>query len=163
MFDDIFIVAGDEVSEFVLSGFYSFQAMSDSPCKPYSINRNGVSLGEAAAASLVSSNKKNAKINFLIQNMHIYNPGLFTSTLGINGGTALPDGNYRLFVCGTTSIVDLAGNPLNGGASDYIFNFTVQAAGGGGGGGAGGEGFGVGWEQPTRGLYSTYLGGLHHD
>jgi len=70
-----------------------------------------------------------------------YNSGLFTSTLGINGGTALPDGNYRLFVCGTTSIVDLAGNPLNGGTSDYSFDFTVQAAGGGGGGGGvGGRG-----------------------
>jgi len=37
----------------------------------------------------------------------------------------LPLGSYRLFVCGTTSIVDLAGNPLNGG-SDYTFDFTVQ-------------------------------------
>jgi 3-oxoacyl-[acyl-carrier-protein] synthase-1 len=65
MFDNIFIVAGDEVSEFVLSGFNSFQAMSDLPCKPYSKNRNGVSLGEAAAAVLVSSNKKNAKIKII--------------------------------------------------------------------------------------------------
>lgn len=65
MFDNVFIVAGDEVSEFVLSGFNSFQAMSDLPCKPYSKNRNGVSLGEAAAAVLVSSNKKNAKIKII--------------------------------------------------------------------------------------------------
>lgn len=66
----------------------------------------------------------------------VYNSGLLTSTLGINGGTALPDGTYRLFVCGTTSIVDLAGNPLNGGV-DYTVDFTVQAASGGGGGGTG--------------------------
>lgn len=65
MFDNVFIVAGDEVSEFVLSGFNSFQAMSDSPCRPYSINRNGVSLGEAAAAVLVSSNKENAKVKVI--------------------------------------------------------------------------------------------------
>jgi 3-oxoacyl-[acyl-carrier-protein] synthase I len=65
MFDNIFIVAGDEVSEFVLSGFNSFQAMSDSPCRPYSKNRNGVSLGEATAAVLVSSNKENAKIKII--------------------------------------------------------------------------------------------------
>ncbi len=39
--------------------------------------------------------------------------------------STLPAGSYRLFVCGTTSIVDLAGNPLNGG-SDYTFEFTVQ-------------------------------------
>lgn len=65
MFDSIYIVAGDEVSEFVLSGFNSFQAMSDLPCKPYSINRNGVSIGEAATAVLVSSNKENAKIKII--------------------------------------------------------------------------------------------------
>ena len=65
MFDNIFIVAGDEVSKFVLSGFNSFQAMSDLPCKPYSINRAGVSLGEATAAVLVSSDKQNAKIKII--------------------------------------------------------------------------------------------------
>jgi len=44
-------------------------------------------------------------------------------------GSALPIGNYRLFICGTTSIVDLAGNPLNGG-TDFTFDFTVGAAAG---------------------------------
>jgi len=62
LYDNAFIVAGDEVSNFIVSGFNSFQAMSDLPCKPYSINRNGVTLGEATAAVLVSSNKEKAKI-----------------------------------------------------------------------------------------------------
>lgn len=62
MFDSVFIVAADEVSEFVVSGFNSFQALSDLPCKPFSKNRTGVSLGEAAVAVLVTSNKQNAKI-----------------------------------------------------------------------------------------------------
>jgi 3-oxoacyl-[acyl-carrier-protein] synthase-1 len=39
--------------------------MSDLPCKPYSINRAGVSLGEATAAVLVSSDRKNAKIKII--------------------------------------------------------------------------------------------------
>jgi 3-oxoacyl-[acyl-carrier-protein] synthase-1 len=64
-YDNAFIVAGDEVSKFVLSGFNSFQAMSDLPCKPYSINRTGVTLGEAVAAVLVSSNKDNAKVKVI--------------------------------------------------------------------------------------------------
>lgn len=62
LYDNIFVVAGDEVSEFVLSGFNAFQAMSDLPCKPYSKNRTGVSLGEATAAVLVSANPATAKI-----------------------------------------------------------------------------------------------------
>jgi 3-oxoacyl-[acyl-carrier-protein] synthase-1 len=64
-YDNVFIVAGDEISKFILSGFNSFQAMSGLPCKPYSINRTGVTLGEAAAAVLVSSNKENAKIKII--------------------------------------------------------------------------------------------------
>jgi 3-oxoacyl-[acyl-carrier-protein] synthase-1 len=65
LYDHVFVAAGDEVSEFVLSGFNSFQAMSDLPCKPYSKNRTGVSLGEAAAAVLVSAQTKNAKIKVI--------------------------------------------------------------------------------------------------
>ncbi|HMI08431.1 MAG TPA: beta-ketoacyl synthase N-terminal-like domain-containing protein [Flavobacterium sp.] len=65
VYDEAFIVSGDLVSEFVLSGFNSFQAMSDLPCKPYSKNRTGVSLGEATAAVLMTSDKKNAKVKIL--------------------------------------------------------------------------------------------------
>ncbi|WP_029271424.1 beta-ketoacyl synthase N-terminal-like domain-containing protein [Flavobacterium sp. KJJ] len=65
LYDNVFVVAGDEVSEFVLSGFNAFQAMSDLPCKPYSKNRTGVSLGEATAAILISAEAKNAKIKII--------------------------------------------------------------------------------------------------
>lgn len=65
LYDNVFVVAGDEVSEFVLSGFNAFQAMSDLPCKPYSKNRTGVSLGEATAAVLVSAEAKKAKIKII--------------------------------------------------------------------------------------------------
>ncbi|MFT3891575.1 MAG: putative Ig domain-containing protein [Anaerolineales bacterium] len=43
-----------------------------------------------------------------------------------------PVGTYRLFICGTTSIVDLAGNPLAGNGSlsgtDYTFDFVVHTS-----------------------------------
>ena len=65
MYDQVFIVAGDTISEFVLSGFNCFQAMTNLPCRPYSKNRDGVTLGEAAAAVLVTSNKENAKVIIL--------------------------------------------------------------------------------------------------
>ncbi len=54
-YKNAFVVAGDEVSEFVFSGFNSFQAMSEKPCKPYDEERNGISLGEAAAAVFITS------------------------------------------------------------------------------------------------------------
>lgn len=50
--------------------------------------------------------------------------GPFTTTLGVNGGVRLPNGSYRLFVCGTTSVEDVSGNKINGGA-DSIIEFTV--------------------------------------
>jgi len=55
----------------------------------------------------------------------IYNPTTFQATITLVG--ALPVGSYRLFICGSTSIVDLVGNHLNGG-TDYTFDFVVQTA-----------------------------------
>lgn len=52
------IVAGaDVISKFVLSGFQSFQAVSDKPCKPFDKKRNGVTLGEAAGTAILSADK----------------------------------------------------------------------------------------------------------
>ncbi len=56
-----------------------------------------------------------------------YNPATYTSRVTLAG--ILPAGNYRLFVCGTTSIVNLghtalAGDGINSG-TDYTFDFTV--------------------------------------
>ncbi|MXN90007.1 beta-ketoacyl synthase [Flavobacterium sp. Sd200] len=61
LYNNVFVVSGDEVSKFVLSGFNSFKAMSPQPCRPYSANRDGVSLGEAAAAALVTKNSEYTK------------------------------------------------------------------------------------------------------
>lgn len=60
VYDSMLIVAGDEVTDFVLSGFNSFQAMSSSPCKPYDANRDGISLGEATAALWLSNEREGA-------------------------------------------------------------------------------------------------------
>jgi hypothetical protein len=53
-----------------------------------------------------------------------YDGGAMTSTVTIL--SPLSFGSYRLFVCGTTSITDLIGNPLNGG-TDWTFDFGVVA------------------------------------
>jgi|TARA_R110002012_G_scaffold273585_1_gene459575 3-oxoacyl-[acyl-carrier-protein] synthase-1 len=56
-YDNALILSGDLVSRFTLSGFQSFQAISDLPCKPYSKYRNGITLGEAASSVFVSTIK----------------------------------------------------------------------------------------------------------
>jgi len=61
LYDYAYVIAGDEFSEFVFSGFSSFQALSDKPCKPYDSSRNGLNLGEATAAVYITSDKNLAK------------------------------------------------------------------------------------------------------
>ncbi len=57
LYNHVLIVSGDVVSEFILSGFQSFKAISDAPCKPFSKNRTGINIGEAAASVLVTSDE----------------------------------------------------------------------------------------------------------
>lgn len=54
-YKDAYVAAGDEISEFVISGFNSFQAIGTEICKPYDKNRNGINIGEAAAAVYITS------------------------------------------------------------------------------------------------------------
>ncbi len=56
-FDHVFVVAGDLVTKFILSGFRSFQALSDLPCRPYCKSRAGINIGEVAASVLVTKDK----------------------------------------------------------------------------------------------------------
>ncbi len=59
-----------------------------------------------------------------------YAAGTRTSTLGVHGGVPLYDGAYRLFVCASGSILDAAGNALDGdgdgtGGDDFKRSFAL--------------------------------------
>jgi len=57
VYNHLIIIGADLFSRFVFTGFQSFQAVSPNPCKPYDKNRDGITLGEAAASILVTKNK----------------------------------------------------------------------------------------------------------
>lgn len=56
-YDHIFVAGGDLVTQFILSGFNSFQALSEEPCRPYCKTRTGINIGEVAASVLVTKDK----------------------------------------------------------------------------------------------------------
>lgn len=58
-YENVVVAGADLISKFVLSGFQSFQAISPGPCKPFDADRDGINLGEGAAAVVLSATKKN--------------------------------------------------------------------------------------------------------
>lgn len=61
LYDDVIVCGGDILSEFTLSGFKSFNALSQEPSKPFDANRIGINLGEAVATILITNKKELAK------------------------------------------------------------------------------------------------------
>ena len=59
--DCVLVVACDSVTEFVFSGFSSLMALDKFPARPFDKNRNGLSLGEAAAFVLIMSESRAKK------------------------------------------------------------------------------------------------------
>ena len=53
-YDHVVVAGGDIVTEFVISGFQSFQALSMEACKPFDLNRTGLSLGEGCGTLLLT-------------------------------------------------------------------------------------------------------------
>ena len=57
LYEHAVVVGADMLSEFVVSGFMSFQSLSSKVCKPFDEDRDGLNLGEAAACIFMSTDK----------------------------------------------------------------------------------------------------------
>lgn len=55
IYDNVVVAGADIITKFVLTGFQSFQAISDEPCKPFDAKRKGITLGEGAATVILSA------------------------------------------------------------------------------------------------------------
>jgi 3-oxoacyl-[acyl-carrier-protein] synthase-1 len=53
-YDHAVVTGADVLTQFVLSGFQSFQAVSNEPCRPFDAARKGVTLGEGAATVILT-------------------------------------------------------------------------------------------------------------
>ena len=56
------VVGTDSLSEFILRGFSSLLALSPGPCRPFDRDRDGLSLGEAAGAILLTADKADVEL-----------------------------------------------------------------------------------------------------
>jgi 3-oxoacyl-[acyl-carrier-protein] synthase II len=54
----VLVCCADLVTEFIFSGFSALKALSPVPCKPFDVERQGLSLGEGAAALLLMSRER---------------------------------------------------------------------------------------------------------
>ncbi|MBO5188319.1 MAG: beta-ACP synthase [Alistipes sp.] len=57
----VIVAGGDELSEFITSGFASFKSISEQPCRPYDAERDGLTLGEACGALLLTCDRSRAE------------------------------------------------------------------------------------------------------
>ncbi|MBE9488859.1 MAG: beta-ketoacyl synthase, partial [Bacteroidetes bacterium] len=91
LYDHVFIVSGDIISKFILSGFNSFQALSTNLCKPYDKNRTGINIGEVAASALVTINTN----NLAKEAVEILGEGSCNDANHISGPSRTGDGLFK--------------------------------------------------------------------
>src|SRR5690606_12461720 len=87
-FENAIVIGADEVSKFILSGFESFQAVSDSVCKPFDRDRNGINLGEAIAAVYLTKIPTENSVKIL-------GSGTFNDANHISGPSRTGEGLFR--------------------------------------------------------------------
>lgn len=88
LYDDAIVIGADEVSKFILSGFESFQAVSQSVCRPFDRDRTGINLGEAIAAVYLTQTPKNNSVKIL-------GSGTFNDANHISGPSRTGEGLFR--------------------------------------------------------------------
>ena len=112
--DNVIVCGVDEQSPFIISGFESLKALSESECRPFDIERLGLNLGEAAATLVLS--KQNSEDCWQIADGIIRNDGFHISSPSPKGEGAFQTLSKILEV---TSIDDIAVVNAHGTATMY--------------------------------------------
>jgi len=90
-YDQVFVVAGELVTKFILSGFNSFQALSDEPSRPYCKTRTGINIGEVATSVLVTKDKN----NLIAESVSILGEASCNDANHISGPSRTGEGLFR--------------------------------------------------------------------
>jgi len=87
-YESAIVVGTDIQREFIVSGFQSFHALSDQPCKPFDKNRDGLNAGEAVACMILGNHKSGLGWTLLGGSIH-------NDANHISGPSRTAEGSYR--------------------------------------------------------------------
>ncbi len=103
-YDHAVVLGADILSKFVVSGFRSLQALSSDACRPFDAGRNGINLGEAAAAMVLSADPQKVSGEYAVAMTgegvsndanHISGPSRSGEELALAIGNALASARIR--------------------------------------------------------------------
>lgn len=64
-YDQVVVTGSDVITDFVIAGFESFKSMSEIACRPFDIDRDGLSLGEGAGTLLVTNQTEKGSVKLV--------------------------------------------------------------------------------------------------
>jgi 3-oxoacyl-[acyl-carrier-protein] synthase-1 len=150
-YDTAVVIGADVLSPFIVAGFQSLKALSDEQCRPFSANRKGLNLGEAAAtvvyqivddnsdgwrmlagavrndANHISGPSRTGEGSYQALTAVIRDIGLSTNDLAclnVHGTSTLYNDEMESIAIDRAGLLDVPVNALKG-----IFGHTMGAAG----------------------------------
>jgi 3-oxoacyl-[acyl-carrier-protein] synthase-1 len=111
-YEQVLVVGAEVHSEFINSGFDCLKALSPEPCRPFDKDRQGLNLGEAAAAMVLSSKESEWELaDGVVRN----------DANHISGPSRTGEGCYKClrYVMGNVDKADIAFINVHGTATPY--------------------------------------------
>ncbi len=90
LYDNVIVTGSDILCKFIISGFQSFKSLSLEPCKPFDINRDGLSIGEGAGTIILSKNNQSTSYS----NIELVNGASANDANHISGPSRTGEGLY---------------------------------------------------------------------
>ena len=117
-YDHVVVVGAEVQSRFIVTGFQSLKALSEAPCKPFDAARDGLNLGEAAAAVV---------LGFGEEGWELVDGAVRNDANHISGPSRTGEGSYKAlrYVLKHTSPEELAFVNVHG--TSTLYNDEMEA------------------------------------
>ena len=128
-YDYAVVIGADEQSPFIISGFLSFKALTDTPCRPFDKDRTGVNLGECAATVVLKAVDDNVTDGWVLECGAIRNDANH-----ISGPSRTGEGSYLalmevLKICGRDGLAFLNVHGTATAYNDEMESIAIYRAG----------------------------------